>query len=857
MGHLRDLVISLVGRQLDEAHVVVWYDPDRFYQGLVSTLELVDTHIALYDGSFLALRRSFDSLLDGDEAPRLLVYVPLEQEKSGNALVEAESCGTVLAPGAPSALRNMRPSVVVRTALKGLFSEEELANLVKSVAAGETSLDEVDRLAGTGNPDALITLLYGNADNSAIALDFLTSTARDKDITHKGALEPLTQRFSSVFGFVAGGVAGPDDLRSSFARFVLCTDLAASAGGSLPSTLRSLVVAKDPEQRAACIRLAAAWRDHADAAETYDTTASGVAQELQLRKVRWTQAQLAGVITFVETEELLQDNIASELRSKGVGAFGGIIAIRKDGFWAGRRLTIRARWGLLEAANTLRVQCQAVEAYLHKKAPEAADIFARYTSANEPLCILDGAHRALERQWQTLEADDTLGDDQLAKLVTELRGDYTTAAGHLTERFIDGLVQAKWRLEGCLQQRQIFARVVKPLLAEGKVAYIWADALRFEMARELVTELADSDVTLVGALGTLPSITPVGMAALLPGAERLVLADVDGKMTPTIDDRVLLTREQRIKYLSESAGVPTVALKVDDILPKPKKKVRDAVASAQLILVTMEDIDALCEAGETGLARKIMDTLLHDLRRAIHQLVQMGCTAIVLTADHGHLFGEELGEEMKIDPPGGQQLELHRRVWIGHGGAESPAYVRVSTKELGLGAGLDLAVPAGVGGFKVGGGSREYFHGGASPEELIIPVMTIIPHGVAAPESTSITWVLTPGSTVISGPLFSVAVSGNFVELFAPGAVPKIRLEVRDPEGTCVSTMTSATYGFEEGTHDVQLRMIPESKSIETDTVVLSIGDTTATRLSVVMLDAVTSVELGHVDNLERRPSAF
>ena len=857
MGHLRDLVMSLVTRQLDEAHVVVWYDPDRFYQGLVSTLELVDTHIASYDGSFLALRHSFDSLLDRDEAPRLLVYVPMDKDDSHNALVEAESCGTVLAPGAPSAPRNMRPSVVVRTALKDWFSEEELANLVKSVAAGEATFDEVDGLAGTGSPDALITLLYGAVDTGAIALDFLISTARDADITHKGALEPVARRFSSVFGFVAGGVAGTDELRSSFARFVLCTDLAAGAGGSLPSPLRSLVVARDPEQRAACVRLAAAWRDRADAAESYDAATSSIAKELHLRKARWTQAQLVGVVTFAETEELLQDNIAGELRLKGTGAFGGIIAARKDGFWARKRLPIRARWGLLEVADTLRVQYQRVETYLHKKVPGAADIFAQYTSADEPLCILDSAHRALERQWQTLEAEDSPGDDQLAKLVTELRGDYTTAAGHLTERFIDGLAQAKWKLEGCLQQRQIFAHVVKPLLAEGKVAYVLADALRFEMASELATELSDSDVTLVGALGTLPSITPVGMAALLPGAERLVLADLGGKMKPSIDDRVLATREDRIKYLLEQAKVPTVAFKVDDILPKPKKKVRDAVASAQLVLVTMQEIDALCETGEVGLARTTMDMLLHNLRRAIHQLAQMGCTAIVLTADHGHLFGEELGEEMKIDPPGGHQLELHRRVWIGHGGAESPAYVRVSTKELGLGEGLDLAVPLGVGGFKVAGGSREYFHGGASPEELIVPVMTIIPHGVAAPESTSITWMLTPGSTVISGSLFSVAVSGNFAELFAAGAAPKVRLEVRDPEGTCVSTMVSATYGFEEGTHDVQLRMMADSKNIEPDTIVVNVGDTTATRLSVVMLDAVSSVELGHVDNLERRVSVF
>jgi len=51
--------------------------------------------------------------------------------------------------------------------------------------------------------------------------------------------------------------------------------------------------------------------------------------------------------------------------------------------------------------------------------------------------------------------------------------------------------------------------------------------------------------------------------------------------------------------------------------------------------------------------------------------------------------------------------------------------------------------------------------------------------------------------------------------------------------------------------------MMADSKSIEPDTIVVNIGDTTATRLSVVMLDAVASVELGHVDNLERRVSVF
>ncbi len=40
----------------------------------------------------------------------------------------------------------------------------------------------------------------------------------------------------------------------------------------------------------------------------------------------------------------------------------------------------------------------------------------------------------------------------------------------------------------------------------------------------------------------------------------------------------------------------------------------------------------------------------------------MGIEYIVLAADHGHLFAEELTENMKVDSPGGETADLHRRL---------------------------------------------------------------------------------------------------------------------------------------------------------------------------------------------------
>src|SRR5258708_24849772 len=92
--------------------------------------------------------------------------------------------------------------------------------------------------------------------------------------------------------------------------------------------------------------------------------------------------------------------------------------------------------------------------------------------------------------------------------------------GLLAERFGRARVKNRFRLSGFPTQRETFSSVVAPALREGKTAYLLVDALRFELARELVLDLGDGyRVTLLAELGTVPSITEIGMAALIPDTE--------------------------------------------------------------------------------------------------------------------------------------------------------------------------------------------------------------------------------------------------------------------------------------------------------------------------------------------------
>ncbi len=198
-----------------------------------------------------------------------------------------------------------------------------------------------------------------------------------------------------------------------------------------------------------------------------------------------------------------------------------------------------------------------------------------------------------------------------------------------------------------------------------------------------------------------------------------------GKLGLQIDRTVIKDRKDRIAFLKAHAGVPVFDAKLDDLLPKPPKRIKDGVQGAQLVLITSQEIDELCEGDNITQARRQMDGVLHDLRRGFRVLADLGVKTIVVAADHGHLFGEEIGDDMKIEAPGGETADLHRRVWLGVGGTSEPSYLRTSLSSLGVESDLDLATPWTFACFKSKGGARAYFHGGLSPQELIIPVMTM------------------------------------------------------------------------------------------------------------------------------------
>jgi hypothetical protein len=83
---------------------------------------------------------------------------------------------------------------------------------------------------------------------------------------------------------------------------------------------------------------------------------------------------------------------------------------------------------------------------------------------------------------------------------------------------------------------------------------------------------------------------------------------------------------------------------------------------------------------------------------------------------------------------------------------------------------------------------------------------------------------------------------------------PKVRVELRS-KGKPVSSPVSASYGFEEATGDVMLKLTDnDNKQIEPNTVTVLVTleeDTPPKTVSLVLLDATTGVELATIEKIE------
>jgi hypothetical protein len=721
MNPLRDYLEGQLSDLLAKHSIVVFYDPREefitFFDELtgnepltadLASVTLADSALCLarYDGSYFALRAAVEPIAGRAAPKRLLLYLPGEtRDREASVLMELELGGSCYEPQLKRLARHL---------LQRSFSDAQIDELLNR--DGVTYLDIVAFLsqAPTDGPASVLRAVFDNAKSDEVLVRWLASNGRDETIHEKGAMGELLGLIEVRLGLTLPDGLSLGDARIKAARYVVINEFRADLLCQPPTSCAGVPAPTSADQESRVRDLAAKLRsEHAD---EYAALADGVEEDLGLGRAALDPACLGAVDTFRFEEHRLLGHAGNLIQSKRYRDAVMVIEGRRHGFWADRDVARQAQWEACRLMAELGTAVEETRADLSKFKGEPAEWVAAYSGVGG-WAEADALHRRLAT-WVARMSDEPEAEKALAVVTREHEELLKTMA----ERYTEVVRAANWVVECPLPQTRVFAEAVD--LSAGRTAYFLVDALRFEMGVDLVRQIdAALDVDNKAAVAALPSITQVGMAALLPGASAsFSVVEKKGKLAVRVGDDDMVNVSERMKHIR--AEVPgAVDVRLSDVLESSKAKLMKAIGDAPLVTIRSQELDALGEADSDWLARQIMDAVIGNVVRAVKRLAVAGIERFVITADHGHQFSLRKEEDMKTENPGGETVALHRRCWVGRGGATPPGTVRVSGPQLGYATDLDFVFPIGLGVFKAGGGLA-YHHGGLSLQETVIPVIT-------------------------------------------------------------------------------------------------------------------------------------
>ena len=338
---------------------------------------------------------------------------------------------------------------------------------------------------------------------------------------------------------------------------------------------------------------------------------------------------------------------------------------------------------------------------------------------------IDQQYRWFTHAYQTadfqkpLEVLKTVVDKQYAKK-------YLYDFGGLWQQALEPT--GEWKSAALAPQGKFFDRHVAPVVKDGrtKAVVIISDGMRYEVAEELASMIRSEDrfdASLSAVLGSLPSYTQLGMAALLPQS-RLEL-DPDG-LPVFADGKPTNGTANRDKILQTVKGH---AITAAEVLAMPGIELRELYTQHQIFYVYHDVID---QSGDKAASErnvfKATATALDELLQLVKKWTSANATNILLTADHGFLYQDiplEQSYYVSETPKGDAVTKINRRYVLGRGLKPSPAFMTFTSAQVGLVGDIDIQIPKSIHRIPLPGAGTRYVHGGASLQEIVVPVVTV------------------------------------------------------------------------------------------------------------------------------------
>lgn len=707
-----------------QRRIIFWQDEEREFEQVLEELVIPDVKIVRLTGTNNFTVKKL--LLHDDLTSNFLIYNPFSYtEQQENWLRDIELYSEVFRADLVSLQMQelgVAESPVMRRTMKlyrkFFANKERVAKLARlghrydaPLALHVDIMAVLAGLAGGSAQDVIIAVLEAGLDGETNALL--------ENIRKFGSIEAFWQLVQGFTGFVRDEEKTLADL----AAHVLLSALAQTMNAD---ALRGLERYVSASRTAFCYEIVAEWRTHGESEKLYE-----IARDVEDR------LGLATRFEKLETETLLTSDIFPAIDEAILSRFYAEIAdnvlklellqqtvtTRRTCGWYARFVPY---YTCLQEIGAMQQYYQANAASYHIVEP--AKVWRLYT---ESAYEMDSHYRHfLVAFGQALKAGGAL-EDQLKQAAEYAEGLYQN--GFLvplgecwTNAAASDLVSLGYVSEVARQQ-DFYARYVQPLVKKNTRAFvIVSDALRYEVAAELATQLSRTThgaVNLDSMQAMFPSITKFGMAALLPGWSIAMEADGD-VLRDGMTTRSTVDREKVLRAANEKS----VAVTYSELLAM-KRAERHALASGKdVVYIYHNAIDAM---GDKPVTEKKVFAACDDAMSEIANIVRiitsdMQGTAIFITADHGFLYTySPLAESAKLgqDVIAGRVIEIGRRYALTEPVAQVDYLLPVRVDALVDGEPVQGYTPRDATRIKLSGGGANYVHGGASLQEMVVPVI--------------------------------------------------------------------------------------------------------------------------------------
>lgn len=488
-------------------------------------------------------------------------------------------------------------------------------------------------------------------------------------------------------------------------------------GGEMPEVMR-------PYQSSQPNKLAMIFEQHVD--DLWLNKADQFMDSIQEKIKDLSLRQLSQFKFFTAIDEKILNTILEQL-AEGFVDTDRVMAIlnhRLQLDWVLSQPKLQQKYEFLKVFIKTR---SLLAAYQEKLTISYIDINSLYEFYAEEGYKLDLNFRKLSVLNDAIAVDEY--QIQFQKLQVEYEREWLQVIATQSSDAIKKLTQR----EKMMAQSRFYRHYIESQPKNIRQFVIVSDAFRYEIAQELAKRLKmipNSKVLTDAMLASVPTYTAIGMASLLPQIGPMTLQAnkticLDGMSTNGIANR---------EKILQKANPDAVALKLSEFMDLTTDEQRYEYIKGKKVVYLYHDwIDAIGDTGKTeARTYREVQTAISEIEITIKKLMsssKIDAKRILITADHGFNFVSEstksymktIGiKESYVE--GNTRFKIYQADEINEESIEYGSFM-VPEKARNF-PGYTTVIAEGLNRFRSGSGTR-FFHGGVTPQERIVPVITL------------------------------------------------------------------------------------------------------------------------------------